>query len=302
MKRFKTYKRYNNRLFKLFIYFIIFIIGFSITIKLLFNRVITPNEENVDRMLAISSNNLLDRFSIFKLDNLKLGNPKTILSMAFNDIGDIKIIEEKEEEKVVMKDASDPLIYIYNTHQSEDYDPGYLKEYNITPTVYMAANILKKKLSTLGIESIVEDENIAKVLKEHNWAYKDSYYASMLWLEKAREKYPSVKYYLDLHRDSYAGSITINDIPYAKMMFVIGMNHEGYSKNEELMVKLNNYLNEHYPGLMRDILYAKKNKFNQHFDPNVMLIEVGSPKNNIEEVQNSVNALAEAIESVIGGS
>ncbi len=302
-KRFITYPKYNFNIIKIVVYIILAIIGFILTIKVLFNKYIENNsEERVNEMLAISSNNLIGNISILDLANMKLSKPETLLSMSFGPVNDIKYenVEPKEKEEPVIK-KKEPLIYIYNTHQTEEYDAGFLKEYNITPTVYMAANILKKKLSNLGIEAIVEDENIVDVLRKNNWKYSESYYASWLWLEKAKEKYPTVKYYLDLHRDSTSGKVTINDKPYAKMMFVIGMNHDNYEKNEKLMLDLNSYLNENYEGLMRPVFYGKRSRYNQHFNENVMLIEVGGSKNNIEEVQNSVDALGDALAHILGG-
>lgn len=302
-KRFIAYPKYNFNIFKIVAYIILAIIGFIITVKVLFKSYIdTNNEEMVNKMLAVSSNNLIGNVSLFDIANMRLSKPETLLSMSFGKVSSIDYKkEEKKEEKVSKTEKKEPLIYIYNTHQTEEYDAGNLKEYNITPTVYMAANILKKKLSNLGIESIVEDENIVDVLRKNNWKYSESYNASWMWLERAHEKYPSVKYFIDLHRDSSSGKVTINDEPYAKMMFVIGMNHEGYEKNESLMLELNTYLNENYQGLMRDVFYGKRSRYNQHFNENTMLIEVGGPKNNIEEVQNSVSALGDALAHVIGG-
>ena len=295
-KRFITYPKYNFNLLRPIIYFILILLGFLITIKILFK-----SENKSNQILAISTNNIIKDLSIFDFSSIKPNKPETLLSMSFGNIKEINYT--KEEEKKVSKEVvkKEPLIYIYNTHQTEEYTSNELKEYNITPTVYMAANILKKKLSNLGIESIVEDENIVDVLRRNNWKYSESYNASWEWLNKTKEKYPTVKYYIDLHRDSTSSSITINDKPYAKMMFVIGMNHDNYEKNEKLMLDLNNYLKENYEGLMRDVFYGKRSRYNQHFNENTILIEVGGPKNNIEEVQNSVDALSKALAHIIGG-
>ena len=279
-RRFIAYHRYQINP-KVIIILLIFVFGFLLTYII---KKVPITKENAQRIISLSTSNILN------ISSLDIKSPQ-ILNI--NNSSNVK-------ETSITNDSK-PLIYIYNTHQSEGYDPGYLKEYNITPTVYMAANILKKKLQNIGLESIVEDENIVNVLKEHNWKYSESYNASMLWLENATKKYPTIKYYIDLHRDSHAGSITINDKPYAKMMFVIGMNHDNYQKNESLMLKLNDYLKDNYPGLMRDVFYGKKSRYNQHFNENVILIEVGGPNNNIEEVQNSVTALADALSSIIGG-
>ena len=283
-RRFIAYHRYQKRN-KLLLLIVLFIIGLFLTTMI---KSIHITKESAQRLISLSTNSL----SI--ISNIDLKSPNLLK---------LSSVEKttKPKEELTMKKDPKPLIYIYNTHQTEEYDASTLKEYNITPTVYMAANILKKKLSNLNIEAIVEDENIVKVLKEHNWKYSESYNASMLWLERIHEKYPSIKYFIDLHRDSSASTVLINDKPYAKMMFVIGMNHENYEKNESLMLKLNDYLKENYEGLMREPFYGKRSRYNQHFNENVILIEVGGPKNTIEEVQNSIDAFAYSIESIIGG-
>jgi len=282
------------------------VIGFIVTVKILFKKYVYDNNtEKINNMLAISSNNLIGNISLIGIIGKPLSKPESLLSMSFSNIGNIdyevkNTVDNKKDEKVSKK-TSEPLVYIYNTHQTEEYAAGSLKEYNITPTVYMASNILKKGLDNFGINAIVEDENIVDVLRENNWKYSESYYASMLWLENAKKNYPSLDFFIDVHRDSASSSVTINDKSYAKMMFVVGMNHDGYEKNEELVIKLNDYLNENYKGLMRDIFYGKRSKYNQDFDENTILIEIGGPKNGIDEVQNSAYALADALAYVIGG-
>ncbi len=300
-RRFITYPKYNISFIKIIIYIILFLIGLIITIKILFNKY---NDSYNDKLLSIGTNNLIGNISLLDIASFNLKKPESLLSMSFNNVGSIDIPVTKKvikEEKVIKKNI-DPIIYIYNTHQTEEYNAGNLREYNITPTVYMAANILKKKMDNLGIPTIVEDENIVDVLKKNNWKYSESYNASWQWLNNAKEKHPSLKYFIDLHRDSSSGTKVINDLKYAKMMFVVGMNHENYEKNESLVIKLNNYLNENYEGLMRNIFYGKRSQYNQHFNENTILIEVGGPENTIEEVSNSINALSDALYYVIGES
>ena len=53
-------------------------------------------------------------------------------------------VEIIQKDKNIVK--NEPILYIYNTHQTEEYVSNSLANYNITPTVYMAANILKKEL------------------------------------------------------------------------------------------------------------------------------------------------------------
>ena len=74
--------------------------------------------------------------------------------------------------------------------------------------------------------------------------------------KEIKEKYPSIIYFIDLHRDGIDKSlstVTINNKTYAKMMFLLGMKHSNSNKNLEVVTKLNNYLNDNYKGLMRNI-------------------------------------------------
>lgn len=237
-----------------------------------------------------------------KLSIFDFGTVDAFLKDNFKNLNKV-IIKREAKLSENIKNASalgEPLIYIYNTHQTEEYAPGSLKNYNITPTVYMAANILKENLRENGINAIVEDSSLQKGLSERGLNYNDAYTLSYEWLTSAKERYPSVKYFIDLHRDSVSSSTTINNYSYAKMMFVIGMNHDNYKKNEELMLKLNEFLNRGYEGLMREPFYGKNSRYNQHFNENVMLIEIGGPESTISEVALSVKAFAESLSNLLG--
>ena len=237
-----------------------------------------------------------------KLSIFDFGTVDAFLKDNFKNLNKV-IIKREAELSENIKNASalgEPLIYIYNTHQTEEYAPGSLKNYNITPTVYMAANILKENLRENGINAIVEDSSLQKGLSERGLNYNGAYTLSYEWLTSAKERYPSVKYFIDLHRDSVSASTTINNYSYAKMMFVIGMNHDNYKKNEELMLKLNEFLNRSYEGLMREPFYGKNSRYNQHFNENVMLIEIGGPESTISEVSLSVKAFAESLSNLLG--
>lgn len=300
MKRFITRKKVNYNGFKVVVLLVVILLSTILSIK------IFKGSTNIDvaNNLISDSLNYSNDLSFLDIINFNLSGPETILKSTFSGIEiaeDIKkVYSDNGDNKENNENKKEPILYIYNTHQTEEYVSSSLANYNITPTVYMAGNILKQELEKYNVYSVVEDENIKTVLNEHNWVYKDSYSASRLWLERTKEKYPSIKYYLDLHRDSVSLTANINNKSYARIMYVLGMNYDGYENNEALMVKLNEYTKEKYPGLTRDILYAKKNTFNQDFSGNVFLIEVGGNNNNFNEVYNSILALAEIIGNVIG--
>ena len=300
-KRFIARKHISFNIIKVFICLLLIIIAFIFTVKLLFKLVINMKDENkVNEMLAISTNNLIGNISLLDLVNFNINDSASLLKNNISGIGKITV-KQNTNIQSVDKVISDPIIFIYNTHQQEEYSSGSLVNYNITPTVYMASNILQKRLENYNIGSIVESENIKEVLNKNGWNYNESYYASKLWLNRCRENFHTIKYFIDVHRDSASGIVTINDKVYAKMMFVVGMNHDNYKANEDLMIRLNNYLNDHYNGVMRSIFYGHHSKYNQDFDSNTILIEIGGPENNINEVYNSTSIFAEAISNVIGG-
>ena len=127
------------------------------------------------------------------------------------------------------------------------------------------------------------------------------------FLEKAKKDNPSLKFFVDIHRDSVKKSIstiTINGKSYAKVMFLLGLENNNYRQNEEVMTLLENYLNKNYKGLSRGI-YRKQGKgvngvYNQDFSKYCFLIEVGGEENTYTEVINTLEVISELIEYIEG--
>ena len=204
-------------------------------------------------------------------------------------------------------DIKNPIIYIYNSHQLENYNNDNLSIYGITPNVLMASYLLKEKLNNLGVPSIVEDTNITQFLDINNWDYAASYKASRIFMLDKKNTYPSIKYYIDIHRDSVGKDLTfvrINNRDYARILFVVGLEHSNYQKNLDLANNINKLIEDNYPGLSRGI-YKKEGPnvngiYNQDISENAMLIELGGVDNNIEEVMNTINALSDIISKFVG--
>lgn len=225
--------------------------------------------------------------------------------IAFNNA---KPTTPKEVEVIKnTKDTKEPIVYIYNTHQKEEYTVEKNEPYNITPTVLTTSYMLEEQLLKHGIKSVVEESSVSEALNKNKWKYASSYKVTKTFLEKAKEKYPSLKFYIDVHRDSVKYSITtktINDKKYARVMFLIGLENKNYEENLKVTEAINNEVEKKYPGLSRGI-YKKKGKgvngvYNQDFSSNCILIEFGGNKNTIDEVYNTVIALGEIISNYIG--
>lgn len=300
-RRFIARKKNKYIIMKIIICLLTIYFSCFLTVKILFkNKISISDEKRINEYLAIASNNLIGDISILDLMNMNLSSPETFLKLSFSNF-------KKLEPPIIANDIKvnseikKPLVYIYNTHQQEDYDPGSLKEYNITPTVYMASVMLQKALEKKGIYSVVENANIKEILAINNWSYSYSYHASRLLLEEVKKNHPTIKYYIDIHRDSVSSTVTINNTTYAKLMFVLGLKNPNYLENESLTIRLQEYLKQEYSDVMKNIHYKENSTYNQDFDNNTVLIEVGGNKNKIDEVYNSINILADAIAHEIGG-
>lgn len=206
------------------------------------------------------------------------------------------------------EEAEKPLVYIYNSHQSEEYASNNIESYNVTPTVMMASYILREKLNNNDIPAIVEENDVTEFLKTNNWNYAASYKVTKLLMEDAYSKNPSLEYFIDLHRDSVNKKIstaTIREKQYAKILFIVGLENKNYDKNLALTEKLNDMFDKKYPGLSRGI-YKKQGAgvngvYNQDFHPNTILIEVGGEENTIDEVFNTCTAISEILVEYING-
>ena len=136
-------------------------------------------------------------------------------------------------------------------------------------------------------------------LNDNNWKYHESYKASRILLEQSIKNYSTLKYFIDLHRDSSSYEKTtckINDKSYAKILFVIGLEHENYALNKTLAENLNKKLITIEPCLSRGIIEKSgvgvDGKYNQDFNSNTLLIEIGGQYNEIKEVNNTLKVLA----------
>ena len=81
------------------------------------------------------------------------------------------------------------------------------------------------------------------------------------------------------------------------------MENKNYKDNLEVTKTIDDMLKEKYPTISRGI-YKKQGKgvngvYNQDFDKNTILVEVGGEENTIDEVLNTINVLAETLDLYI---
>lgn len=335
LKSSKKKKRFRK--LKMIFYVGLIYLGFTYTFyySLKSNERVS-NEEFINLLVSTGNANILSEYKTTNVVNatmkfflnIDFTDPKSLLngsilkygekeeetktiSLEYND--DYSNMEELKEISEYIEDpnptkTNDPLIYLYNTHQLENYSSENLDVYGITPNVLMASYVLRENLNKLGLSTIVEEANMSEILTKNGWNYAYSYQASRSLIEEKKNKYASLEYYIDIHRDSVAKEYTtavIGDNTYAKMLFVVGLEHTNWQANHNLAVALDNLLDKYYPGISRGIMQKQglnvNGIYNQDISPNSILIEVGGVDNTIEEVYNTMNALADILNKYING-
>lgn len=132
------------------------------------------------------------------------------------------------------ENKSEPIVYLYNTHQTEEYSLNSTFDYSVKPNVMISSYILREKLNNLGINTIVETNNMKEFLVKNGYKYNMSYHASEYFARLKEREYPSIRYLFDIHRDSLGRNSTvleINDKKYAKVLFVVGLEHTTKDNN-----------------------------------------------------------------------
>lgn len=334
VKKMKLKDTTKKKIRKSFIYVVFIYIVFSITFYYsLKNSDEINNSKFIIFLLKGGNSHLIENYKLVNLVNSSTkflfnvdiknptsildngifvcGNNNKVLEMSYND--DYSNLEELKKVSSYIEDPNpvdieNPIIYIYNSHQLENYNSENLDIYGITPNVLMASYLLKEKLNSKGLSTIVEDTNMSEFLTLNGWDHSGSYKASRIFILDKKNKYSSLKYFIDIHRDSVnkkVSTVNINGKGYARILFVVGLEHDNYFSNLKTMESINKISNKYYPGLSRGI-YKKEGAgvngiYNQDISPNSILIEVGGVDNNIDEVLNTTEAIANILYYYING-
>ncbi len=304
-------------------YFNIFVI--MLFIYIFFGFIYNGKQFNIKNLLLNSSLNefINEKNILLTILDINVKAPKNIIYASLNksvsksDIFDSYIEDEFDYDSASSdyiespddEVTSNPIVYIYNSHQLEEYDSSVKNDYNIKPNVMIASYVLKEKLKDLGIQSIVETANIKKYLNKNKLSYSASYKASRYYIKKAIKEYNTLEYFIDIHRDSASIKNTFyekNDKEYARILFVVGTEHKNYSKNLSFVKELNEIIESDYKGISRGILKRGgpyvNGVYNQDVSGNAILIEIGGVDNEVEQVYNTCEVIAGSLNKFMNRS
>lgn len=301
-KKFISKKRKKRLRYKFLFFLIIFLLSIYITFQILLKSSIKIDDK--DFVKIILSNSYNKKSSVINELVKKIKKDYSPVNLLMTDYYDLEI-PKKTTTKVIKKN-NDFKVYIYNTHQTEEYAPNNFLEGQVKPTVMMASYIMEDVFVKNGYNTLVEERSISEQLKNNNWKYYKSYDASRIYIDDVRKNNPTIEYFIDVHRDSLSKdrtTVEINNKSYAKTIFLIGTENPNYQENLDFVTKINDILNEKYPNLSKGI-YQKGGRgvngvYNQDNSKHTMLVEIGGPDNTTDEVLNSTLAFCDAFLEVI---
>ena len=200
-----------------------------------------------------------------------------------------------------------PQVLIIHTHGSEAYTMPKGQDYVSTGTcrtsdtnknVVRVGDEIASVLSEYGI-SVLHDRTLYD-----DPLYEGAYGRSVEGIEAYQEKYPSLVFILDIHRDAVEDAqhrqyklISQEDPNAAQLSFIMGSNHDGWQENLKLAVAIAENIQADYPTVMRPITLRNSN-YNQHKSLGSMLVEVGAAGNSLDEALNSARIFANAFARV----
>ena len=298
-KKFITRNKKKRRI-KFLFFLCLFLFGIYLSFKILDKSSIKISDKTLAKFLV----DIIFEKKIFSSDifEKKIITPVSFLES--NYLNNVNVLEDVIlEEKIIL-----PSIYIYNSHQTEEYSPSSFAEFSVNPTVMVADYIMADIFRKAGFGVIVEERSIKDILNQNKWRYSYSYAASRILMEDVFKNNSTLTYFIDVHRDSLTKdrtTVTIDGKNYAKTIFLIGLENSKYEENLHFTTLINDKMNEKYPGLSKGI-YKKGGEgvngvYNQDFSSKAILIEIGGYENNLTEVLNSVIAFTECFMEVING-
>lgn len=209
---------------------------------------------------------------------------------------------------VLPKKPDVPQILIYHTHSQEGYKdtpPG-----DGSKTVVALGEKLAQKMREYGY-GVMHDTTSFDV-ENRDYAYSNAEPVIRGLLSENE----SIQVVIDIHRDGVGENThlvtEIDGKPTAQFMFFNGLSRT--TANGDIEYLKNPYINENlafsfrmqlaanelYPGLTRKI-YLKGYRYNMHFRPMSLLVEVGAQTNTYEEAENAMEPLAAILNKVLSG-
>lgn len=282
----------------------------------------TASEKDADREAAQETSKDLSANSLGLVQQVEINRTKLqdfdYLRQNFYQIDSSTTIDSSKlnvetllgKDMTITKQGDDPVILIYHTHSQEGYSDSLSGD--LSTTVVGVGDYLTELLTEKYGFCVLHHRGCYDV-GDRDHAYSNAAPA----LQEILEEYPSIQVVIDLHRDGVPESThlttEINGKKMAQIMFFNGLSRT--TTAGELKNLPNQYLednlafsfqmqlaaSEYYPTLSRRI-YLKGYRYNMHYCPKSLLVEVGAQNNTFEEAKNAMEPLADILAMVLTGT
>ncbi len=219
---------------------------------------------------------------------------------------------EKTDKLYEKYTEDEPFVLIYHTHATESYndtnDTGTFRSSDPERNMIAIGKTMADSLDARGIKTV----HLTEMFDESS--YNTAYHNSAAAVEDAIKSFPSLKYIIDIHRDSVTdeeGKCISADFTYkgetaAQMMFVVGTDeggsgHAEWRNNLTTALHLQSRLCAAAPASMRPI-NLRKASFYQDKSAGALLVEIGTVGNTLEEAKRSAEIFAQALADYMTGT
>ena len=195
--------------------------------------------------------------------------------------------------------GEEPQVLILHTHGSEAYtlppDESYVASGNhrTTDTNYNMVRVGDEMAEVFGEAgiSVLHDRTLYDYPN-----YSGAYDRSLAAINSYLEKYPSIRFILDVHRDAIEDSegneykvvSPIEGVGTAAQITLVvgsdgsGLPHPNWKENLKLAVAIQENIIGDYPSLMRPLV-LRNSRYNQHVTTGSLLVEMGAAGNSLDE-------------------
>jgi len=254
---------------------------------------------------------LMDFAFTHKFDGLEQHLLRSVVGISVSSVETTALSPEKEDFSNMI--SSEPLVYIYNTHNTEtiagvETAPGVADPGDVS--IMELSRLMGQAFEAKGIPVIVEGRDTQSIVEERGWHYSRSYDVSREILKSSWDANPSLAYFIDIHRDATTGAdatIKLDGREYAVLQLVVGSDNPAFAENLAFVNEIISKLEARYPGLLGSNAVrlmggpGKNGIYNQDLSSTAILVEVGGQDTSLEAARNSIEALVSVLADLIYG-
>ncbi|MBQ8894884.1 MAG: stage II sporulation protein P [Clostridia bacterium] len=186
--------------------------------------------------------------------------------------------------------AGKPAVLIYHTHTTECYRnaDGISNTTDESKNVVAVGEAMKKIFEAAGYQTI----HITEIFNQPD--FSGAYANSRAVVEQVLKENPTIQVVLDVHRDAISSNgidyypvTEVNGRQAAQIMLVCGtdakgLSHPNWRQNFTYALQLSRQMGALYGQLSRPV-NLRRDRFNTHFTPYTLLLEVGSAANTLDQ-------------------